>query len=632
MRRCKFTQRAAVGICMFAMAAVGITAQENIIGFDSDQWVKTNATIVEFKGRPSLMGQAFLKDVAFTNGVIEVDLYIRSGRRSYPGLIFRIQPPGNYERFYVRPHRSIFYPDALQYTGVINGIAEWQICHGPGCTDFATIPTDGWISLKIEVMGSQAKVYLSDSEQPVLHIHELRHGVSTGTIGVEGPADGSAYFSNFRFRQDDTLAFDPPPHSDSPPGMIKAWELSQVFKLSQLDFESYPLSQEMGDITWQNVEAEKSGLVDIARYYGRTGREPDCILARATIEAVKNETRKLKIGYSDFISIFLNGDLLFSGNSSYRFRDLSFLGIVGLFDTVYLPLEEGENELLLVVAESYGGWGFMCQDGTAEFIHPELEREWATEKQFKIPESAAYDALHEVIYVSNYDGYNIGQTEGQAISKVSLDGKIIEEEWIKGIVNPTGMAVFEGRLYVVERSHLAVIDTKSGEIVSRHAVPDPGFLNDIAVDGDGTVFISDSSKHVIYRFQGEKVEVWFHGPEIRNPNGLLALEDRVVFGNNGDITLKAVLRDTKNIENIVRFKSGIIDGIQSGPDKGFLVSLNEGKLFLVTTSGNVVKLLDTTAEGVFCADFVYAPEKNTLVIPTFLDNRVMKYIYKADTE
>jgi sugar lactone lactonase YvrE len=146
------------------------------------------------------------------------------------------------------------------------------------------------------------------------------------------------------------------------------------------------------------------------------------------------------------------------------------------------------------------------------------------------------------------------------------------------------------------------------------------------------VFISDSAKNVIYRFAGERIEEWFKGPEIRSPNGLLVLKDKVIIGNNGDITLKTVRKDTREVENIVSFKSGVIDGIQIDADGNLLVSMNEGKIFRITPSGEIIKLLDTSAQAVFCADFVFVPEKNMLVVPTFLDNRVVSFKYQPGKE
>jgi hypothetical protein len=72
--------------------------------------------------------------------------------------------------------------------------------------------------------------------------------------------------------------------------------------------------------------------------------------------------KKLYIGYSDDVSVFLNGKILFRGRSAQNFRDPGFLGIVNPEnDTVYLPLKKGSNELMLAVSELGGGWGFICR-------------------------------------------------------------------------------------------------------------------------------------------------------------------------------------------------------------------------------------------------------------------------------
>ena len=76
---------------------------------------------------------------------------------------------------------------------------------------------------------------------------------------------------------------------------------------------------------------------------------------------LKAQIKKLEFGYSDKVSIFLNRRILFTGDSSFRSRDPLFLGVAGLNDAVYLPLQKGENELLLIVSESMGGWGFISR-------------------------------------------------------------------------------------------------------------------------------------------------------------------------------------------------------------------------------------------------------------------------------
>jgi len=86
------------------------------------------------------------------------------------------------------------------------------------------------------------------------------------------------------------------------------------------------------------------------------------LYARTSIDSDREQVKKLYVGYSDDVSVFLNGKILFRGRSAQNFRDPGFLGIVNPEnDTVYLPLQKGSNELMLAVSELGGGWGFICR-------------------------------------------------------------------------------------------------------------------------------------------------------------------------------------------------------------------------------------------------------------------------------
>ncbi len=86
------------------------------------------------------------------------------------------------------------------------------------------------------------------------------------------------------------------------------------------------------------------------------------VYARTNIESDRDQVKKLYIGYSDDVSVFLNGQILYRGRSAQSFRDPGFLGIVNPEnDAVYLPLKKGSNELMLAVSELGGGWGFICR-------------------------------------------------------------------------------------------------------------------------------------------------------------------------------------------------------------------------------------------------------------------------------
>jgi hypothetical protein len=163
-----------------------------------------------------------------------------------------------------------------------------------------------------------------------------------------------------------------------PAGTLAKWSLSPSYDALARNLE-LPLSpQERDTIKWQDVEAEPPGFVVINRYresphprvtfQGNFSKrlEPQpgmkVVYARTNIDSDRDQVKKLFIGYSDDVSVFLNGRILYRGRSAQGFRDPGFLGIVNPEnDAVYLPLKKGSNELMLAVSELGGGWGFICR-------------------------------------------------------------------------------------------------------------------------------------------------------------------------------------------------------------------------------------------------------------------------------
>jgi len=156
------------------------------------------------------------------------------------------------------------------------------------------------------------------------------------------------------------------------------WKLSASLDALQRDLES-PLSRAESDtMRWEDVRAEPPGIVAINRYREsphprvsfardfskRLETQPGMkvVYARTTIDSPREQVKRLLIGYSDDVTVFLNGKALYRGRSAQNFRDPGFLGIVNAEnDAVYLSLRKGRNELVLAVSELGGGWGFNCR-------------------------------------------------------------------------------------------------------------------------------------------------------------------------------------------------------------------------------------------------------------------------------
>jgi hypothetical protein len=84
-------------------------------------------------------------------------------------------------------------------------------------------------------------------------------------------------------------------------------------------------------------------------------------LARTTIRSERERTARLELGFSDRARVFLDGRPLFAGDDGYQTRDYRFLGSIGWWDAVYLPLAAGDNALVVAVSETFGGWGLQAR-------------------------------------------------------------------------------------------------------------------------------------------------------------------------------------------------------------------------------------------------------------------------------
>jgi hypothetical protein len=364
-----------------AQGASGQSEQTLAIPPDSPRWqLEGQAKAAEYQGRKCLFldgGAAILKDFEMRDGVLDVDV-ATTATRGFFGFDFRIDSEGaNYEEVYLRQHKSGL-PDAMQYTPVLNTGRNWQLYNGPGFTGAVDIPKDVWFHLRLVVTGAQAKLYVKDmdNDKPALVMDDLKSGVQKGQVALY-VLTGATYFSNFEVRTTPDAAWER--HMPAmPAGTLIKWSLSPSYDALARNLE-LPLSpQERDTIRWQDVEAEPPGFVVINRYrespHPRVTFQGDfskrlepqpgmkVVYARTNIDSGREQVKKLYIGYSDDVSVFLNGKILYRGRSAQGFRDPGFLGIVNPEnDAVYLPLKKGSNELMLAVSELGGGWGFICR-------------------------------------------------------------------------------------------------------------------------------------------------------------------------------------------------------------------------------------------------------------------------------
>lgn len=261
----------------------------------------------------------------------------------------------------------------------------------------------------------------------------------------------------------------------------------------------------------------------------------------------------------------------------------------------------------------------------------DLARAWET-AGFAQPESTLWDPAAKVIYVSNVNGSPPDKDGNGYLSKLNADGKVVTEKWVIGLDAPKGMAVAKGRLYVSDIDRLVVIDTASSRIVKTYPAPGAKFLNDVAIDDKGNVYVSDMVDNTIWRLAGGKFDKWLVDPQLENPNGLRAEANRLVVAAWGPMTgdgfatarpgpLKAVGFDGMIRDLTAGF--GHLDGLEPDGKGGYLVSdWMSGGVFAVSRQGKVAKLLQL---GQGSADIGLIPEHKLLLVPMMMDGKVAAY-------
>lgn len=378
----RWTWRAAAGAILLAAAAARASeapAAALSLPPDSPRWeLEGSAQPGEYQGKKCLAldgGAAIVKDLTIRDAVIDVDVATPAARGFF-GIDFRISDDGrNGERVYLRQHKS-GASDAMQYTPFFNTGADWQIYNGPGFTGAVEIPREVWFHLRLEVTGAQAKLYVKDMDHPALVMDDLKSGLERGQVALN-VLTGTTCFAGFQVRETA-----PAPWARHLPAMpsdtITKWALSPAYDALAHNVEKPLATADRDAMAWQDVEAEAPGFVVINKYRDAphphvtfqsdfaTRLQPQpgtkVVYAKTTIVADNDGVKKLSIGYTDEVSVFLNGKILWRGRSAQSFRDPAFLGIVSADDdAVYLPLKKGSNELILAVSELGGGWGFVCR-------------------------------------------------------------------------------------------------------------------------------------------------------------------------------------------------------------------------------------------------------------------------------
>jgi len=175
--------------------------------------------------------------------------------------------------------------------------------------------------------------------------------------------------------------------------------------------------------------------------------------------------------------------------------------------------------------------------------------------QYSSPESITYDTTGKRYFISNTSSSKIVQRDRQ--------GNVTDFVTVGGSIH--GVTVHNGKVYVCNGTRVRGYDLNSALEVFNVVISGSTFLNDLAIDSSGMMYVSDFNGRRIYKVNTNNSEYWIYVPATTNqPNGVYVDAPRnrlLICCWGGSAPVKAVNLADSTISNIITTPYSNCDGI-----------------------------------------------------------------------
>ena len=259
----------------------------------------------------------------------------------------------------------------------------------------------------------------------------------------------------------------------------------------------------------------------------------------------------------------------------------------------------------------------------------------AVREGFVAPEAVRYDPEQDVYFVANWGGDgNPGKADNDGfISRMRPDGTVENLRFIAGgtsgvtLHSPRGMIIVGDTLWAADFDAVRGFDRRTGAPLATvdFSSLDRGFLNDVAADATGAVYVTDTGKNKLYRVRGGPTLV-LSDSLLGSPNGITwdAAHGRfLILPFDGGHTIHAWTPGTTTLTNAATSPSGAkFDGIEVlGADRLIVSSQADTSLHLfVGGAGH-----SAIHVGGPPADIGLDTRRNQVAVPIVSMNRVEIY-------
>lgn len=243
------------------------------------------------------------------------------------------------------------------------------------------------------------------------------------------------------------------------------------------------------------------------------------------------------------------------------------------------------------------------------------------------PESIVHDLVDDVYLISNINGAPDAVDDNGFISRVLPDGTIDALTFIDGADDtvtldaPKGLVLIGDALWVADITRVRKFDRVTGAPLGEVVIDGSGFLNDLAADPQGNIYVSDTGTNILHTIDvKEKPALMLASPAIFGPNGLWVHESRLYLATFDDTKLFSVTLDIPVAFPEIALDVGQLDGLVRLADGDWLVSSWEAPGVL-RVAADFSAVSTQVADLSSPADFAVDETRKLILIPRLLENR-----------
>jgi hypothetical protein len=266
---------------------------------------------------------------------------------------------------------------------------------------------------------------------------------------------------------------------------------------------------------------------------------------------------------------------------------------------------------------------------------PTAIKPWFVRDGFVAPEAVRYDPDQDVYFVGNWGRGPASETDNNGyISRMKPDGQIENLKFIAGGTNrvvlhaPRGMYIVGDTLWVADADAVRGFNRRTGDKVANYDFSgfDRGFLNDVAADATGTVYVTDTGKNKLYKVQGQG------GPTVVVADSVLGAPNGITWDAANNRFIIVPYGGYKGIRAWVPGTTTLTDaGMSTGAKYDGVEVLSGGRVLVASQADTSLHLFSGTSGHAIIhtlgppADIAVDTKRNRVAVPVVAMNHVEIY-------